>query len=139
MRQNVWLFSLIICGIAAGCVPVAEAPPPTTPEQCLAKFQADRRASSGHTSVRTRGELIGTAIGKGIVSGMIENRYKKCLISVGVAPETVATASGRRDARAQSASAPLQTQAHASPQSCSYTLVGGTGYVCDTSPLRRRN
>lgn len=25
------------------------------------------------------------------------------------------------------------------PRACSYTLVGGTGYVCDTSPLRRRN
>lgn len=34
---------------------------------------------------------------------------------------------------------PIPAVTTPAPRACSYTMVGGTGYVCDQSPMRRRN
>ena len=107
---------------------------PTSPQECRAQYdQARARGRVYQPPQQTRGGLIGNAIGKGIASGMIEQRYKRCLTDLGVAPSGIIPATAVPQPAQSRPHRPAVQSAAPHPNNastCALEMVGGTGYVC---------
>ncbi|MGA0540443.1 hypothetical protein [Neotabrizicola sp. VNH66] len=105
--------------------------PAQTAQECQAAYQ-EAKARPVATDYSSRGAMIGSALGKGIAEGMIDQHYQTCLARVG-------SASGAA-ARPAVASAPKVTAdpfavasartGYGGVPSCGLKMVGGSGYAC---------
>lgn len=133
LRLAALMSVLAVAGCAEQDVLLYQGRPATTAVECQAAFEAAKqRASAAPVAVYNGASFIGTAIGKGMVSGMNELHYKSCLARVAsIAPGTpaVVAANPSQPATAQAPRVVAAAQATRKP-GCGLRMVGGAGYVC---------
>jgi len=119
---------------AAGTRPnYANAPAgfPTTAQACYNDYQQKRKDARAAGVFVPNGNalavLIGTAIGKGIVSGVNERRYKECLMRVGATASEVAALQTQNTRRSSNPRTRQQSNA---------VMTGGAGYRISNAPQR---
>ena len=112
--------TLLTCffGLVGCTLPPEPGPYPTTGAQCKAQYSAGlarARGSAASSYNGTKGSLIGSALGRGIVKGMLENRYKDCLSRVGVDPSAAQSVAATSDTAAQQGSTRVVRRPKGSP------------------------
>lgn len=81
--------TVLVAGGLAGCTPGAITPLPTTPQGCVADYNAGKaRLSSANSTIYTGpntsgASALGNSLGKAMVRGSLEGRYNACMAQFG--------------------------------------------------------
>ena len=101
---------------------------PATASECRAAYDAARERGRAYRPVpTTEGGLIGAAIGRGLVSGGIENAYRQCLERVG-APAGAAPVESQAPTTRTVKRTRVPAQVSGACKEGHGVMQGGTGY-----------